>query len=190
VSYTDTNHDGIIEPNEVTIEPVRFYGPSYPKTQLTTTARVSFLDNHLSVSAQFDYRGGFRLVDYEQWTSCFYQSCRAANVRGTSLAEQASAVANETGNIVWGPLTEDGSFIRFRELSITYSLPAVFTHSIVHVRTASVTLSGRNLALWTKFTGVDPETNGSFGTTSFGPLSSTGGLPPAQYWLIRINLGI
>jgi hypothetical protein len=54
---------------------------------------------------------------------------------------------------------EDGSFVKLREISIGYifSQPAVQRYT--SFSTIEVRLAGRNLGLWTDYTGVDPETN-------------------------------
>jgi TonB-linked SusC/RagA family outer membrane protein len=50
---------------------------------------------------------------------------------------------------------EDGSFVKLREVSLAYTLPLRF----LGMQSLTVSVSGRNLALWTDYTGVDPETN-------------------------------
>ncbi len=62
----------------------------------------------------------------------------------------------------------DGDFVRFRELSLTYSVPRSMTQRFGG-RDMSISLTGRNLYLWTKYQGVDPEVSyvgngGSSGT--------------------------
>jgi len=53
---------------------------------------------------------------------------------------------------------EDGSFVKLRELSLTYSLPADLAgHFGAHG--AQISLIGRNLHTWTHYSGWDPETN-------------------------------
>ena len=53
---------------------------------------------------------------------------------------------------------ENGKFLRFREVSVTYNVPSVtagkfgFSH-------LSLTAAARNIALWTPYSGVDPEIN-------------------------------
>jgi hypothetical protein len=51
---------------------------------------------------------------------------------------------------------------------------------------ASLTLAGRNLALWTNYSGIDPEVtstpNQGFTTSEFLTL------PPTRYFTARINL--
>lgn len=51
---------------------------------------------------------------------------------------------------------EKGDFIRWRELSLTYDLPSEFV-TWFGVRSGSVSVAGRNIALWTKYSGTDPE---------------------------------
>jgi hypothetical protein len=53
---------------------------------------------------------------------------------------------------------EDGSFVKLRELSVTYDLPEALAASL-RMRGAQVSLIGRNLRTWTDYTGWDPETN-------------------------------
>ncbi|NJM93867.1 MAG: TonB-dependent receptor [Cytophagales bacterium] len=66
---------------------------------------------------------------------------------------------------------EDGSWVRLRELGISYEL---FEEDFVRIfgtglfKSASVSFTGRNLWLWTNYTGVDPETNASGNDNSFG----------------------
>jgi hypothetical protein len=53
---------------------------------------------------------------------------------------------------------ENGQFMRLREIGVTYTAPAALA-ARVGARDAAFSLTGRNLFLWTKYQGVDPETN-------------------------------
>lgn len=53
---------------------------------------------------------------------------------------------------------EDGSWIRLRQLNISYNLPSSML-SKAKISAASIGFTARNLFLITKFTGIDPETN-------------------------------
>jgi len=53
---------------------------------------------------------------------------------------------------------EDGSFVKLREIAVTWTLPASLNQRL-RTRNASITFSGRNLRTWTDYTGWDPETN-------------------------------
>ncbi len=51
-----------------------------------------------------------------------------------------------------------GDFLRWRELSLTYTSKGRMA-ALVGASDMSITLAGRNFALWTKYPGVDPEVN-------------------------------
>ncbi|MBM3400369.1 MAG: SusC/RagA family TonB-linked outer membrane protein [Bacteroidetes bacterium] len=53
----------------------------------------------------------------------------------------------------------DASWTRIRELSLSCALPKAWSDAVHVPGGISVGFTGRNLALWTKFKGVDPETN-------------------------------
>jgi TonB-linked SusC/RagA family outer membrane protein len=54
---------------------------------------------------------------------------------------------------------EDGSFVKLREISVSYTFNQAFVRRYSGFSTMDLRLSGRNLGLWTDYTGVDPETN-------------------------------
>jgi len=80
---------------------------------------------------------------------------------------------------------EDAGFVKLRELSLTYFAPGAWA-SRLGASALTFTLTGRNLATWTKYTGVDPELNdagqSNFNTADF--LTQ----PPVRYFLARINV--
>lgn len=53
---------------------------------------------------------------------------------------------------------EDGSMVRMREISLTYTAPSRFAARL-GAKDMALTLSGRNLFLWTPYSGTDPEVN-------------------------------
>lgn len=54
---------------------------------------------------------------------------------------------------------EDGSVSRLREITLTYSLRSPGFRRFTHLANVDFSLTGRNLVLWTKYTGTDPEVN-------------------------------
>lgn len=54
---------------------------------------------------------------------------------------------------------EDGSVSRLREITLTYSLRSPQFRRVTHLSNVDFGLTGRNLVLWTKYTGTDPEVN-------------------------------
>ncbi|MFH5885401.1 SusC/RagA family TonB-linked outer membrane protein [Halalkalibaculum sp. DA3122] len=53
---------------------------------------------------------------------------------------------------------QQADFLRLREVSLTYNVPQA-TINKLNVRNLSLSISGRNLALWSKYPGIDPEVN-------------------------------
>lgn len=51
---------------------------------------------------------------------------------------------------------EDGSFIRLKNITLNYNIPTAFLKKL-KISSAKVFLSGQNLALWTHYSGYDPE---------------------------------
>jgi TonB-dependent starch-binding outer membrane protein SusC len=87
-------------------------------------------------------------------------------------------------------------FLRLREVSLTYNVPSDLLNRF-NLRRLSFTLSGRNLALWTKYPGVDPEVN-AIGRSGSGDQlennyllgTDAWNMPLPRRFLFTLNLGI
>ncbi|MTI20531.1 SusC/RagA family TonB-linked outer membrane protein [Fulvivirga sp. RKSG066] len=62
---------------------------------------------------------------------------------------------------------QDGSWVRLREVALSYSLPKSFLDS-TPFKSASLSLIGRNLWVETPYEGIDPETNLTGASNGFG----------------------
>ncbi|HEX9108299.1 MAG TPA: hypothetical protein VF832_13745, partial [Longimicrobiales bacterium] len=130
---------------------------------------------NLQVNANFEYRGGNYFV--QDLTDAFRRSnpligrntLKAAQTEATLLNPASTPQQRMDAGIYWAehlkalsPLdglneVHRADFIRFRELDLTYTVPAAFAARYIHAGSASITLSGRNIGLWTRFPGADPE---------------------------------
>jgi len=54
---------------------------------------------------------------------------------------------------------EDGGFAKLRELSLSYNLKTAWLNRSFGFESVDLRVAGRNLHTWTKYTGIDPETN-------------------------------
>ena len=54
---------------------------------------------------------------------------------------------------------EDGSFVKWREISLSYTFDNAYMRDRLGFGNAIIRLAGRNLHTWTKYKGLDPETN-------------------------------
>lgn len=163
--FKDLNGDGIIEPNEVTVTPTAVYlGSSIPKTNITLNAGVNFAHNRLRLSGLFDYRGDYKVYNLTERFRCAGAgfNCAGINNPKDNLFDQARAVAATTGSLfsTQAGYIEDGTFLKLRELSLTYYAPDRWAQYIgaQHMQFA---LTGRNLLKWTNYTGLDPEVDGN-----------------------------
>lgn len=77
---------------------------------------------------------------------------------------------------------QDASFVKLREVSMTYTLPESWAKS-----RASVTLAGRNLLTKTNYRGLDPEANANNAGTSIQPLDQAV-TPPLRMFTATINI--
>ncbi len=193
LGYADTNGNGILEDSEVQIgDTLVFIGQSLPPRQLTVSSSLTLLQGRVRIGTQFDYRGGQVLTNYTGINRCssFLADCAEVNLRTAPLADQAAAIAysSRTKKTYYG-YTVSGAFTRWRELSLTYQLPEGLLRSLKSTR-ASITVTGRNLHLFTKYPGLDPETNDAVGLSTVEGYGGNPTSPPVRYWLFRINLGL
>ncbi|MDQ6610779.1 MAG: TonB-dependent receptor, partial [Bacteroidota bacterium] len=94
-----------------------------------------------------------------------------ANPAATHFANDANA--NKLGVAIY----EDGSYTRLKDLSIAYNLPANVLSSM-KINSFKFYVTGRNLATFTKYKGLDPE------------LSNQNGLPLQRDILFGVTIGL
>ncbi len=81
------------------------------------------------------------------------------------------------------PYIERASFLKLREVSLTYELPEAWVKPLGAVETLHVSLSGRNLWTLTGYSGLDPEVS-NFGNQPIGRNYDVAPYPPSRsVWL-------
>src|SRR6185437_5967282 len=84
---------------------------------------------------------------------------------------------------------QNSSFIKLRELSLSYDRPAsLFTRLGPAIKTATLTVEGRNLITWTKYQGLDPEVS-NFGNQAIARNVDVAPFPPSRTFWFGVNLG-
>lgn len=146
---------------------------------------------------------GFNSRDYDDASPCRNGSstmeiCRKSN--GTNLISyvdtSATAILGEYRYDRWNggrnatSYVQDGSFVKLREVSLTYAVPASFTQKYLGQRFSDVrlNLTGRNLHTWTKYWGADPEVN-NFGSNNVGRFVDLAPFPPTKNFSFGIDFG-
>lgn len=185
-TYDDANRNGIIEYDEVTVRDTSEYlGNSQPTRTLALSTNLTFF-KYFRFTGLVDYQGGYKQYNATEDFRCSTTiNCRALYDSTASLFDQARAIADYQFGTVAGYI-EDGSFVKLRELSLSIGTPDTFARRLFGARGLSFTLSGRNLATWTDYTGFDPEVNFA-GQANF----SQGDFltqPPVRFYTARIDL--
>ncbi len=135
----------------------------------------------------FDYRGGYKKLDGNRRVRCnIFSLCRENYYPKEFDPVAIAAIQNGTASTY--DLIRDASFVRFRELSLTYTLPGTLARG-VGGSGAAITIAGRNLHLWTKYPGLEPEASFNGGTRggSFGQWEQNV-LPQTRSFVTSINL--
>ncbi len=78
---------------------------------------------------------------------------------------------------------EDASFVKLRELKLYYALPDSIVKLVGPMNSARIEFSGRNLLVFTNYSGLDPEVS-NFGNQPVARNIDVGPFPPVRsYWL-------
>ena len=192
-TFNDANDDGLIASTEIefTSDTAVFVGYSMPRHTRSLTLDVTAF-RYITISTLFEQRGGhYQLNDTESFRcltgiSRGDRGCAAANDPSAPLEDQARFIAYGFFGNVYGYI-EEADFVKWREIAVTLGVPPTLSDRLGVLRGASLTFSGRNLATWTDYSGLDPELNESGGAANFnqGEFNTQ---PPVRYLSARLNL--
>jgi TonB-linked SusC/RagA family outer membrane protein len=195
LGYQDKNGDGIIAysavaaNSEITVgDTAAYLGNPLPRYEAAVTNGFDFWQRRFRLSTMIDYKGDYKTYNNSERIRCLSRNnCAGLIYRGSSAFEQARTAAgrDHPAKTVAG-FIEDGDFIRWRELSLTFNAPDRWANRYFRGRSLAITGAMRNLGIiWTKYSGVDPE---AYGTTGDAPSSFQAFAPP-RYLTLRLDLG-
>ena len=196
-SYDIANNVAIVS------DTVEFVGNLLPGFEGNTSTTVS-LFNTLRLYAQVDWKNDFYIFNStdefrerqfgqgERWVrrnvvvdpetgETFLSAEERLRRFGPFRTESGTQLAATNVGLAY---IEPGDFIRLREVSATITLPREWAN-LLRSQGASLQIAGRNLGLWTDYTGVDPEVNSSQGANSRSEFLT---VPQAKRFVARINL--
>jgi TonB-linked SusC/RagA family outer membrane protein len=189
-TFADANGNGMIEISEVQVDstPV-FLGYSIPRTELSIQNGFDLLkDGQLRVTFLIDGKfGGLLNNTTERFRCATRLNSRERVDPSAPLDRQARCAAFQKPGVLSSNVGffEPTDYWRLRELALSWRIPTNLATRLPMAKNGTVTLSGRNLKLWSDFTGVDPETTGPIGNTQ-DEFQIT---PPLQTWTLRFNFG-
>ncbi|HEX7119371.1 MAG TPA: TonB-dependent receptor [Longimicrobiales bacterium] len=131
-------------------------GSRVPSLEAAVATRLT-LGHWIRIHGLLDARQGFEVLDIiAPFRDRDVQNSERSVLRDElPAAERIRYFGPYEGEYTNAPYIRSGDFVRLREASITFALPAQWA-SRLGARAASLTLGGRDLALWTDFEG-DPE---------------------------------
>ncbi len=129
-----------------------YVGPSAPTREAALTNTFTLFGN-LQFYVFMDYKGGHYLFNMSEQTSVQDGNHRLAN--DPRVTAEDWLALRYGGN---RPFIEKADFVKLREISVRYKLPNQLVGRF-GADEMSLTLAGRNLAVWSKYSGADPEVN-------------------------------
>jgi hypothetical protein len=180
----DANHDGILERDEMVVsDSVVYVGTPLPGTETSFSTQVGLFHGSLLFNALFDRQSNSMIMNAAQ--GGYDGTVRSVNDSTTPLWQQAAVMGGlQQLNQYTTYNFENASFVRFRELSATYMLPARWMRA-ARLQSTSVTVAVRNLGLWSHYSGSDPEIGSRPDDTRVDAAAS----PLPRSWVVRCNVG-
>ncbi len=167
VRLVDTNSDGKIDEGDrvpiANVNPVHIGGWGhtfdYKNWQLYAFFRWSYGNDQINANLYELGNAGstFNNVISTYWDESWKPSEPENNYK------TALEVNDPYGRVLTTRYVEDGSFLRFQTLRLTYSLPQQFIRRY-DLSKVTCSLTASNLALWTNYSGFDPEASSGWGT--------------------------
>lgn len=193
--WQDKNGDGLITywpddaRNEIFVDSVdTFIGYTQPRNLATLNTGIDLFNRKLRVQSLLDYRGGHKWYNNTERIRCTRPNCGGRMNPQAPLIDQAMvAAALEHPARTNAGYFQPGEYVRFRELSAQYSFSPAVARTWFRSQSASVVLSGRNLARWTNYRGTDPESDFQATVDNDVP-SEFQTLGPPTYFVMRFNL--
>ena len=136
------------------IAPRVFLGRPDPSVEGSFNTTVT-LFSAWRLYTQFDFKAGSRTLNNNDRARCQVFAQCLANLEPEKY-DPVFVSQIQSANVLRHWIYQDASFTRLREVSVAYQLSPRVAQTL-GARGGSLTLSGRNLALWTSYGGTDPE---------------------------------
>jgi len=171
----------------------RYIGPSEPTNNQSVTSTLT-LFNNLRIFVLFDRAAGHYKYDgTTAYRSPFIASQHVSRLwafRQLELTPEQQAAVEMGGAARQWVFMSKGDYIKWRELTVSYALPAMITGRLPGgVDAAQLTVGGQNLHTWTDYMGLDPQERDDGGSNSFSnaPFFT---MPPGMRVFVRLDFSM
>ncbi|MEX8548855.1 MAG: SusC/RagA family TonB-linked outer membrane protein [Mucilaginibacter sp.] len=161
-TVVDQNKDGVIDQGNQSKDRIS-EGQSLPKYNYAFTPSFSY--KNFDASMVWRGSGGNKIYNGLRQTLSLEQNLGKANLLESAIP--LGIASSQYGSDIW---LENGSFLRWENLSVGYRFNLT---KVKYISALRLSLTGQNLALITKYKGLDPEIDVS--TNSVNGVVSTGG---------------
>jgi TonB-dependent starch-binding outer membrane protein SusC len=149
--------------------------------------RMGFINDFkygpFSLATNLDWQQGSKVINLTRFLWDLTANTPDYTTAGEKRLEDWSV------NKLTSAYVEDATFLKIREVTISYDLPpSLFQGYFKVVRNAKVSVSGRNLWTFTKYSGLDPEVS-NFGNQSIARNIDVAPFPPSRSFWGSIELG-
>lgn len=145
--------------------------------------RVGFANNFkrgpVTLSFLLDWQQGGNIINLTRY---FYDAS------GNSPDQAAGDARQARQKLYTDAYLESASFVKLRELTLTYTLPDSLVTQVPGMRSARLSLSGRNLLMFTGYSGLDPEVS-NFGNQAIARNIDVAPYPPSRSFWASLDLG-
>lgn len=164
------------------VAPRVYLGRTTPSLEGSVGSNLRLFER-LTLNALVDFKSGYRKTDNNLRARCqVFRTC-LENMHPEDYDPRVIAQMQTSGTLR-DFVINDASFTRLREVSLTYELPPSLAARI-GAGSAYINLAGRNLHIWTDYTGLDPEATFLSGTPGFLEQST---LPQLQQIVATFNV--
>ena len=157
-TYRDINGDGVGDPDVD-----KFFVGENGLPDVTSGLSLNFSHKNWDASAFFNGQFGFSV--YNNTANSFFNAGQLTTARNVTQDVVTSGEAGGASTAVSTRFLEKGDFVRFQNATIGYNVPLSGDGTFKNLR---FSLTGQNLALWTDYSGLDPEVTVPTGTLGSG----------------------
>jgi TonB-linked SusC/RagA family outer membrane protein len=187
IKFADLNSDSVINSSDMTVI-------GNPNPKFIYGFNISATIKSFTISAAFNGSYGNQIFNanlrYQATPSAQSSNLRSDAFENSWRSDKPSnlypSVTYKLPSVAMDRYVEDGSFLRWSDLTVSYSLPKKFIGKI-GLQNANVYTTCKNVALITKYSGFDPEVN-SFAFDGLRRGIDLNSFPNARTYILGLNI--
>jgi TonB-linked SusC/RagA family outer membrane protein len=158
-------------------------GDANPDFQMSFSSDVDF--HQFTLGMLFDYKQGGDIINLTE----FLYDAGQNSIDYTTAGGGADRIARFGAGFTQ-PYVQSGTYVKLRELNLSYNLPQHLVSSMFGrgMRNVRLSLTGRNLLRFTPYRGLDPEVS-NFGRQAIVRNIDVAPFPPSRSFFLSVDLG-